>query len=134
MPPGFLSIDHDISLLSAFKTPAKTRYFFEVKEVTDLVRLREAHDFATQNNLPIIYLGSGTNCLFAFDEFDGLVIKNSLKGWELREDDTGKTLHAYSAELISPISTALYKTHNISLFLPWVGLPGTVGGAVAGNA
>lgn len=134
MTPSFLSLDHDVTMLSAFKTPAKARYFFEVKDRSDIARLKEARDYAVDNHLPIVYLGSGTNCLFAFDMFEGLIVKNALKGWEIQELDTGRKLHAYTAELISPISTALFKIHNNPLFLPWVGLPGTVGGAVAGNA
>lgn len=37
-------------------------------------------------------------------------------------------------ELISPLSLQVSKKRENSLFGKWVGLPGTVGGAVAGNA
>ena len=34
----------------------------------------------------------------------------------------------------SAISIELYKKYNISTLVPWVGLPGTIAGAVIGNA
>ena len=86
----------------------------------DLPQLKVAYDFANAISLPIVYLGSGTNCLFAFDTFDGLIIKNSLKGFELSEINGQKTLRVCSAELVSPMSTSLFRSQNISLFLPWV--------------
>lgn len=56
MTPSFLSLDHDVTMLSAFKTPAKARYFFEVKDRSDILKLKEARDFAVENHLPIVYL------------------------------------------------------------------------------
>ena len=39
-----------------------------------------------------------------------------------------------SGELVSPLSLRISKKEENSLFGKWIGLPGTIGGAVAGNA
>lgn len=80
MPPASLTLDKDITLLSSFRTPAKTRYFFEVREQSDVEKLVEIYQFAKTESLPIKYLGGGTNILFAFDMFEGVIIRNLLKG------------------------------------------------------
>lgn len=43
-------------------------------------------------------------------------------------------MRAGSGDLISPLSLQVSKTQENSLFSKWIGLPGTIGGAVAGNA
>lgn len=70
MHPSFLSLDRDISLLSAFKTPAVSRYFYEISDVSDLRNIKTAYEFAKAEDIPVLHLGSGTNCLFAFDTFE----------------------------------------------------------------
>lgn len=44
------------------------------------------------------------------------------------------TIRVAGGELMSPLSLQVSKTRENSLFGKWIGLPGTVGGAVAGNA
>lgn len=126
-----MEMDKDVSSYNAFKTPARSRYFLSVGSLDDIPVLNEAVKGARSSNLPILFLGGGTNCLFAFDTFDGLMIRNNLKGYYF---DDARRVVASSGELISALSTELYRLHGLSTFMPWVGLPGTVGGAVAGNA
>lgn len=74
--PSFLREHHDISVLSAFKTPARARYFFDITDASDIEKLSDVVAFSKASDLPYIILGAGTNCLFAFDEYDGIIIRN----------------------------------------------------------
>lgn len=130
MPPSTLTLDRDITLFSSFRTPARARYFFEIRSNEDLDSLAEIYHFSKENNLPLVFLGGGTNVLFAFDVFEGIIVRNLLKGIEYSEN----TVTVASGELVTPFSLHLFKQDETSLYGKWIGLPGTVGGAVAGNA
>lgn len=75
----FLILNKDLSKYSSFHTPAVARYFFELSEKSDIGKLHDISRFAQENNLPIVFLGSGTNVVFAFDVFEGIIIRNTLK-------------------------------------------------------
>jgi len=120
----------DISGLSNFKTPAKARWYFEVNGEDDLGDLKEVVDFAKSEDLKILFVGGGTNMLFAFDEYDGVVIKNNLSGWKYEN----KILESYSNEDIWEIAKELEVKHDQDLWHRFIGLPGSIGGAVFGNA
>ena len=86
--PEILLIDHDITYFSAFKTPLVARYFFDITTRDDIDHLSEIADFARNNQIPMLFLGGGTNCLFACDVYDGIVIRNRYTGWEYIPSDT----------------------------------------------
>jgi len=56
MPP-YLKTDYDITLLSAFKTPARARYFFDIHEHADIEKLHEIYLFAQVEKLPLVIIG-----------------------------------------------------------------------------
>ncbi|MBB1565264.1 UDP-N-acetylmuramate dehydrogenase [Candidatus Gracilibacteria bacterium] len=122
----------DITNLSNFKTKAKAKYFYELKSEDYVKILPEIFNFAEKNNLKVLFVGGGTNMLFAFDIFDGIIIKNNLKGWSY--DEKTKILETYSDEYISEIAEILEKNKNQELWHRFIGLPGTIGGAIFGNA
>ncbi|PZM85672.1 UDP-N-acetylenolpyruvoylglucosamine reductase [Candidatus Gracilibacteria bacterium] len=122
----------DITNLSNFKTKTKAKYFYELKCEDYVKILPEIFDFAKKNNLKTLFVGGGTNMLFAFEEFDGIIIKNSLKGWNY--DEKTKILEVYSNEFISNIAESLEKDFGQDLWHRFIGLPGSVGGAIFGNA
>ncbi len=115
---------------TTFKIGGLARYFVEVD---DLRRLEGILKWARNNQQKIFILGGGSNLLFMDDGFDGLIIKmanNNLK-INIRGDQ---------AEILCGAGTKLSKLvaqsfkYNIT-GLEWaVGIPGTVGGAVRGNA
>jgi UDP-N-acetylmuramate dehydrogenase len=78
MPP-FLEQNKDLLKYSSFHTPATAQYFFELGEKKDIEKLSGIWKFSQENNLPIIFLGSGTNVVFAFDTFEGIIVRNNLK-------------------------------------------------------
>jgi UDP-N-acetylmuramate dehydrogenase len=77
----------------------------------------------------IFVFGQATNILFSDNGFDGLVIKNSIKGIQLN----GNNLVVGAGESILDV-LSFCKDNSLS-GLEWAGgLPGTIGGAVRGNA
>lgn len=75
----FLEENKDLFRYSSFHTPAKARYFYELRESSDIAKLHDIWKFSQDNNLPLIFIGSGTNMVFAFDIFEGIIIRNALK-------------------------------------------------------
>lgn len=128
----FLEKNKDITELSNFKTPAKAKFYFEINSEKDIDSLKSIYDFANLHNVKILIVWGGTNLLFAFDEFDGIIIKNNLKGWFY--DDGSKILVSYSAESIREIAESLEFEYKQKLWHRFIGLPGSVGWAVFWNA
>jgi UDP-N-acetylenolpyruvoylglucosamine reductase len=75
----FLEENKDLLKYSSFHTPATARYFFELKEKSDIEKLPDISRFAQAHDLPIVFLGSGTNVVFAFETFEGVIVRNMLK-------------------------------------------------------
>ncbi len=129
-------IQQNIALkdFSNFKIGGVAKYFLEIKNTNDLINgLREWKEIsATLSDVEkrIFILGGGTNILFSDAGFNGLVIKNSFSFIELKDDSQvavgGGTVWA---DLVN------FCIDNSLSGLEWSGgLPGTVGGAVRGNA
>ena len=111
---------------TTFKIGGPAKYFFAAKTKGDLI---EAVSVAKKLRLPFFILGGGSNLLISDDGFKELVIKiENLK------------LKIENSKLIVDAGVSLSKLVDISTKrgltgLEWaVGIPGTVGGAVFGNA
>lgn len=128
----FLEKNKEISGLSNFQTPARARWYFEVNNEDDLVNLKQVIEFAKSQELNTLFIGGWTNMLFAFDIYDGVVIKNNLSGWEY--DSESKILESYSNEDIWEIAEKLEQEYSQDLWHRFIGLPGSIGWAVFGNA
>jgi len=104
--------------------PAK--YFLETEKKEDIVRVISA---AKKFNLPFFILGGGSNLLVSDKGFKELVIK--IKNKELKVKNNKIFVEA-GVVLNQLVNTAL--KNNLS-GLEWAaGIPGTVGGAICGNA
>ena len=68
--------------------------------------------------------------LIAFEEYPGVVIHNTSSLYDLED----KMLYAQSGCSIWDIATELEKEHGIDLWHRFIGLPGSIGGAIYGNA
>ena len=113
--PSAVETERGVSALSAFKTPAKSAYFLNVAEKSDLPVLSLAVAAARASGLPVAYLGDGTNCLFAFDRFPGLLVKNSLSGFQYFPHDGPLSPVRIAAERFEVRSAE--KVHSVSLLL-----------------
>lgn len=118
----------DISLAqyTTFKVGGPAKFLFEAKTEQGLV---DALKCAKDSSLPYLVLGSGSNVLIGDKGFEGLVIINKTKGIEVASE----SIHVASGEILKAVvgvsvDNGLYGLHK----LDWI--PGTVGGAVAGNA
>ena len=129
---NYLKKDVDISSLSNFKTKAISKYFYEINKDSDINNLKEIYDFASKNDLKVLFIWAWTNLLFAFDEFAWIIIKNNLSWWKYDKDK--KILESYSNELISDIAESLENDFWQDLWHRFIWLPWSVWGAVYGNA
>lgn len=124
-----LEQNKNLKNFSTFRTEAISKYFFEITN-DNFSELPEILEFAKNNNLKTLFIWWGSNILFAFDFFEWIIIKNSLKWFEVVDN----TLEIYSWELISPFSYKLQKEFNNQIFSRWIWLPGTIWWAIIWNA
>lgn len=111
---------------SRFKIGGPAKYLFQGKNTEEISR---AVLKARKINEPIFILGGGTNVLFRNGGFDGLVINPAISF--IKKD--GFTLRVGAGISIAELLD--YSIENSLSGLEWAGgLPGTVGGAIYGNA
>jgi len=123
-----MSLQENISLRShnTFGIDVKTKKLATVKNVNELKNI------LSNNLLPLCILGGGSNILFTKD-FDGLIIKNELKGIQLiNENDTEIYLKVASGEVWHEFVLFCIKNNycgieNLSL------IPGSVGASPMQN-
>ncbi len=100
--------------------------FYKAKNTEEITKLVE---IAKKYNIPYFIFSGGSNILFDDKGFRGLVIKIETQNIEINNNE----ITADSGVLISKlISKAL--SQGLSGIEQWFLLPGTVGGAVRGNA
>jgi len=111
---------------TTFKIGGPAKFFCEVGDEDEIV---EALEFAKEKNLPVFVLGGGSNVLVSDKGFEGLVVKISNFKFQI----SNCSIICDSGCLLSKIVNESVK--NSLTGLEWaVGIPGTVGGAVRGNA
>jgi UDP-N-acetylmuramate dehydrogenase len=112
---------------SNYRIGGPAEYF---TEVSSNEKLKEALRLAKSQGLnKIAILGGGTKVLISDEGFDGLVIYNKMEGIAQKGND----LNIGSGVLIKDLLD--YCIKNSLSGLEWAGgLPGTIGGAVRGNA
>lgn len=123
-----MKIQKNISLAryTTFRIGGRTKYFLVVKNKEDLIL---AINFVDKNKLPFFVLGGGSNLLVSDKKFNGVVIK--IENCKLKIENS---------KVIAGAGLSLNKLVKISIEknltgLEWaIGIPGTVGGAVFGNA
>lgn len=85
----------NLQAYNTFGIEASCTYFAEIHSIDDLLELMKSKEYASQ---PRLIIGGGSNLLFT-KNFDGLVIRNSLKGIELMaETDTEVIIKAAAGE------------------------------------
>jgi len=111
---------------STFKIGGKARYFFAATKKEDLIKsIKLANDF----KLPFFVLGNGSNLLISDKGFKGLMIKIKNQKSKIKHN----LIYTEAGTLLSQL-VALALKNNLT-GLEWaVGIPGTLGGAIYGNA
>ena len=137
----------DITNLSNFHTFAKAKYFYQFSwNIDQLIKVLQKF-----KNIPKLFVSWGTNILFAFDSFDWLVIK--LSNYNIKTNYSFKNYPSYFNkqintsfslynnilevswfENISDIAEILFKENLSNKWKRFIGLPGTIAGAIVWNA
>jgi len=113
---------------STFRIGGKADYFFtasSARELEDCLR------FARESKLPHYVIGAGTNILFDDEGFRGLIVKNEVRGIERKSGESRVRVRSGTA-LSELVAFCLEEGLEGLEFA--AGIPGTVGGAVYGNA
>lgn len=112
-----------------FKIGGPAELFFEAKTVE---QLKDAVKFSNSRGIPHFLLGGGSNLVVSDKGVDGLVILNRVR--ETLKHDAEKNLIIVSSgyELSELVDFAISK--SLSGMQQLSGIPGSVGGAIYGNA
>lgn len=101
----------------SFRVGGNAKYFYVLKNIDEFPDLIKA---ARKLDVPFFIYGSGSNILFPDEGLDGLVIKMAANSLKTSEDN----IEADAGVFLSQIES----------FGPLRTIPGTVGGAIRGNA
>ncbi len=118
--------DEPISLHTTLGIGGSAKYYIEVKSVDDLKR---AISECKKNNINYYVIGKGSNLLVSDDGFKGLLIINKIEYLENKNNTfsvgTGTSLQEFINYVIRKGYSGIEKMS---------GIPGSVGGAIFGNA
>ncbi len=123
-----MKIEENISLApyTTFKVGGVARYFVAVSEKEELINVLT---WAKGKKLPIFILGGGSNVLVSDLGFDGLVVKIQIKGISIDGSEVFVSAGESLAKLLQ------FSASQALSGIEWaIGIPGTIGGAIRGNA
>jgi len=141
-----MQINENVTLASftVFKIGGPARYFCEVKNKDEVAEaIRWAGNKFAGRGAPFFILGAGSNVLISDEGFPGLVIKMNLQEIKMApppalpigKEDRGKEKIIYAAAGVAMAKAVNFTIENGLSGFEWgVGIPGTIGGSVFGNA
>ena len=109
-----------------YKIGGAARFFAEVKNADEL---EEAVRFAAEKSVPFFVMGAGSNILVADTGFQGMIIR--MTDGTIRVEEEKMTVDAGVAMARAAAESA---RAGLAGFAWAVGVPGTIGGSVRGNA
>lgn len=117
----------DLKKYNTYKVPATSKYFVDVFDEESLIGLIK---YLKDNNVDYYVVGNGSNIIFPQNEFSGVIIKLSeLNKIDIDDDEVEVGAGVMLPKLVNET------VNNCLQGLEWAsGIPGTVGGAVMGNA
>ncbi|TSC68822.1 MAG: UDP-N-acetylmuramate dehydrogenase [Parcubacteria group bacterium Gr01-1014_66] len=123
-----ITIQEQVALApyTIYKIGGPARFFVEVATKEEA---QEAVAYAATQKIPFFVLGAGSNILIADTGFDGMIIRMIGR----RAYVVGETLIADAGVMMARAS-ALAAQEGLTGFEWAVGVPGTIGGSVRGNA
>jgi len=125
-----LQIEVALKNFSTARVGGMAKWFIKVKHVDEL---SEIIKFCWTHEISFYLLGSGSNVLFSDEGFDGLIIQNQAKKISIDQKYENPTITAESGANLGLVAR---KAGLAGLSgLEWAAtVPGTIGGAVYGNA
>ncbi len=117
---------HSLAPYTIYKIGGPARYFVEARSGDEIM---EAVEFATARSMPFFMLGAGSNVLVSDEGYDGLVIRVLSGRMHVAGD-------RFTADAGIMMARAAAEAARVGLAgFEWaVGVPGTMGGSVRGNA
>jgi UDP-N-acetylmuramate dehydrogenase len=125
---GRVEMDHAVAPYTTYHLGGKAAAFVEPQGVEDLAELLRC---LTHAEVPYLMLGGGSNVLFADEGYRGVIIRLG-RGFQGMHIEVDRVRVKAATKLV----TVLTKTRQAGLggVEFFAGIPGTIGGAVAGNA
>lgn len=115
-----------LSRLTSLHVGGPARYVIPVNSANEAV---EAIAFAREKNLPFFILGKGSNTLFPDTGYDGVILLMSNRAISIEGNRVTAGAGTFMRMLVNKALE-----HNLRGLEELAGIPGTVGGAVRGNA
>lgn len=109
-----------------YRTGGPARFFAEARTVAEMIGLRK---FAKEQKIPFLLLGGGSNVLFSDEGFPGLIIHNRMDHIQIQ----GETVNAEGGVNLMKL-ILICSQNNLGGISGLANVPGTVGGAIYGNA
>ena len=123
---GKVKLNEALAKHTTFRIGGRANFFVisdSMEKLIDLLKLLQAE------GVNYIVLGGGSNVLVSDDDFEGVVIKIKNQKLEIKDN----VIEAEAGAMTAAIAQEAIK-HNLDGFVWGVGVPGTIGGAVRGNA
>ena len=121
-----IKTNFDLTPLSTFRIGGRVEFFAEVKNKQELI---SAINWAKAKKLPLSILAGGSNILIVRKKIKGLVLKISGQGYLIK----GNYLAGWAGTSITKLAKIAESAGLTGL--EWAyGIPGSIGGAVRGNA
>ncbi len=126
---NFNFVEDNASLINynTYKIKSSTRYLARPTNINELTNLV---NYLTSNNIKYYILGKGSNVILSDSLYDGCII--SLEHLDKIEIDD-EVVTAYAGVTLGILIQEVMQ-HNLSGFEYLFGIPGTLGGALYGNA
>lgn len=126
-----MSLKTNVSLKdhSNYKIGGESKYFAEFHSRDELTEALSEYKKIDPELKSVFILGTGTNVLFRDEGYDGLVLKNAIMGVSKGFNEVSVFSGTLMEELVE------FAVSNSLSGFEWAGgLPGSVGGAIRGNA
>lgn len=122
------TLQRNVSLapLTTFHIGGKANYF---TKITGALEIASAIEYGEKNNLPIFVFSGGSNILFSDKDFSGLVIQIEDGGIKVLDE---KMFCGAGVKFLDVVCTAC--ENGLSGLEKTAGIPGSLGGAIRGNA
>ena len=122
--------DFSLTELNTFNLEAKAELYAEISDKSDIESFVRKRKYL---EMPRIVLGNGSNIVFSSKSFKGVVLKNSIKGIEILEENEEQIVVkvASGEDFDSFVEYCVKKRFNGLENLS--GIPGSIGGSVVQN-
>ncbi|MEX2054644.1 MAG: UDP-N-acetylmuramate dehydrogenase [Candidatus Andersenbacteria bacterium] len=116
----------NLSRFTSLHVGGPAAYFASAKTVAEVI---EAVQFAAAKKVPLFVLGKGSNTVFSSKGFPGLVIQMADRRLEHEGSEITASSGVFMRQLVN-----FSLDHELQGLEELAGIPGTVGGAIRGNA